>query len=238
MEGFAVPLVARGQRLGTLAIGRHQRHRHDPDEVAVLEDVARRAALAIDNARIHDERRTVAQHPPAVAAAAGAAARRRASASPPSTSRPGRGRGRRRLLRRGAAAGRSLAGRGRRRVRQGRAGGRGDRAGPRRHPGPRRTTASRCRRRSPGSTRRWSSGAAGVTARSPWRRSGRATAAGSTSRLHLAGHDRPVLVHGAGGATSSWATAEPHSACSTRSPPRPRRCRCARATRWSSIPTV
>lgn len=60
-EGFAVPLVARGQRLGTLAVGRHGRHRHDADEVAVLEDVARRAALAIDNARIHDERRKVAR---------------------------------------------------------------------------------------------------------------------------------------------------------------------------------
>ncbi|GAA3936458.1 SpoIIE family protein phosphatase [Actinoplanes auranticolor] len=60
-EGFAVPLVARGQRLGTLAVGRHLRHRHDGDEVAVLEDVARRAALAIDNARIHDERRKVAR---------------------------------------------------------------------------------------------------------------------------------------------------------------------------------
>jgi sigma-B regulation protein RsbU (phosphoserine phosphatase) len=60
-EGFAVPLVARGQRLGTLAVGRHLKHRHDGDEVAVLEDVARRAALAIDNARIHDERRTVAR---------------------------------------------------------------------------------------------------------------------------------------------------------------------------------
>ena len=89
-EGFAVPLVARGQRLGTLAVGRHLRHRHDADEVAVLEDVARRAALAIDNARIHDERRKVARTLQAVAAAAGAAARRRASASPPSTCRPAR----------------------------------------------------------------------------------------------------------------------------------------------------
>ncbi|MEU7620459.1 SpoIIE family protein phosphatase [Micromonospora rifamycinica] len=61
MEGFAVPLVVRSQRLGTLAVGRHQRHRHDPDEVAVLEDVARRAGLAIENARIHAERRRVAQ---------------------------------------------------------------------------------------------------------------------------------------------------------------------------------
>lgn len=60
LEGFVLPLIARGQRLGTLAVGRHQLHRHDPDEVAVLEDVARRAALAIDNARIHDERRRVA----------------------------------------------------------------------------------------------------------------------------------------------------------------------------------
>jgi serine phosphatase RsbU (regulator of sigma subunit) len=60
-EGFAVPLVARGARLGTLAVGRHLKHRHDADEVAVLEDVARRAALAIDNARIHDERRKVAR---------------------------------------------------------------------------------------------------------------------------------------------------------------------------------
>ncbi|MFR9777768.1 SpoIIE family protein phosphatase [Micromonospora sp. MS34] len=61
VEGFAVPLIARAQRLGTLAVGRHQRHRHDPDEVSVLEDVARRAALAIENARIHAERRRVAQ---------------------------------------------------------------------------------------------------------------------------------------------------------------------------------
>jgi serine phosphatase RsbU (regulator of sigma subunit)/anti-sigma regulatory factor (Ser/Thr protein kinase) len=60
LEGFALPLIARGQRLGALAVGRHRLHRHDPDEIAVLEDVARRAALAIDNARIHDERRRVA----------------------------------------------------------------------------------------------------------------------------------------------------------------------------------
>ncbi|MBG0565333.1 SpoIIE family protein phosphatase [Actinoplanes sp. NEAU-A11] len=61
LEGYAVPLVARGTRLGTLAVGRHPKHRHDADEVAVLEDVGRRAALAIDNARIHDERRSVAR---------------------------------------------------------------------------------------------------------------------------------------------------------------------------------
>jgi sigma-B regulation protein RsbU (phosphoserine phosphatase) len=59
-EGIAVPLAARGASLGTLAVGRHIGHRHEPDEIAVLEDVARRAALAIDNARIHAERRRVA----------------------------------------------------------------------------------------------------------------------------------------------------------------------------------
>lgn len=61
MDGVAVPLTARGQKLGTLAVGRHRHQRHDSDEIAVLVDVARRAALAIENARVHDERRKVAQ---------------------------------------------------------------------------------------------------------------------------------------------------------------------------------
>jgi serine phosphatase RsbU (regulator of sigma subunit)/anti-sigma regulatory factor (Ser/Thr protein kinase) len=60
-EGFAIPLIARGQLLGTLSVGRHLLRRHEPDEVAVLQDVARRAALAVDNARIHAERRHVAR---------------------------------------------------------------------------------------------------------------------------------------------------------------------------------
>jgi serine phosphatase RsbU (regulator of sigma subunit)/anti-sigma regulatory factor (Ser/Thr protein kinase) len=60
-EGFAFPLIARGQLLGTLAVGRHLLRRHEPDEVAVLQDVARRSALAVDNARIHAERRNVAR---------------------------------------------------------------------------------------------------------------------------------------------------------------------------------
>lgn len=61
MDGFALPLIARGQQLGTLAVGRNLYHRHDPDEVAVLQDMARRSALAIENARIHNERRRIAQ---------------------------------------------------------------------------------------------------------------------------------------------------------------------------------
>lgn len=60
-EGVALPLIARGQLLGTLSVGRHEDRRHEPDEVAVLQDVARRAALAVDNARIHAERRHIAR---------------------------------------------------------------------------------------------------------------------------------------------------------------------------------
>ncbi|HEX6683722.1 MAG TPA: SpoIIE family protein phosphatase [Candidatus Limnocylindrales bacterium] len=59
-EGFTVPLVARGQRIGTLAVGWHGDQRHDAEERAVIQDLARRAALAIDNARTHHERRRIA----------------------------------------------------------------------------------------------------------------------------------------------------------------------------------
>ncbi|MBA3489238.1 MAG: SpoIIE family protein phosphatase, partial [Longispora sp.] len=60
-EGVTVPLVARDQLLGTLSVGRHIDHLHNPDEVAVITDLARRAALAIENARIHAERESIAQ---------------------------------------------------------------------------------------------------------------------------------------------------------------------------------
>ncbi|HKT00814.1 MAG TPA: SpoIIE family protein phosphatase, partial [Rugosimonospora sp.] len=79
VDGFALPLTARGQRLGVLAVGRHRDHRQDPQEVGVLEDVARRAALAVDNARIHAERRRIAETlqqsllPPALPEVAGMA---------------------------------------------------------------------------------------------------------------------------------------------------------------------
>src|SRR5207253_272672 len=53
-----VPLVARGQTLGamtfvTAASGR----RYDRDDLAVAEELARRAALAVDNSRLHREAR-------------------------------------------------------------------------------------------------------------------------------------------------------------------------------------
>ncbi len=61
LEGVAVPLSARGKVLGTLSVGRPSNRLHGPDDVAVIEDVARRASLALDNARIHAERKEIAQ---------------------------------------------------------------------------------------------------------------------------------------------------------------------------------
>ncbi len=59
-DGYAVSMSARGQQLGVLSVGQGD-HPLDSEELAVVEDVARRAALAIDNARIHAERRAVAE---------------------------------------------------------------------------------------------------------------------------------------------------------------------------------
>jgi sigma-B regulation protein RsbU (phosphoserine phosphatase) len=59
-DGVAMALVARGQRIGTLAVGRDADGRQGADEIAAIEDFARRAAVAIDNNRIYAERRAVA----------------------------------------------------------------------------------------------------------------------------------------------------------------------------------
>ncbi|MEV4417232.1 SpoIIE family protein phosphatase [Catellatospora sp. NPDC049609] len=59
LSGIAVPLFARGEWLGVLSIGRDTESPRDPDEIPVAEEVARRCALAVDNARIHEERLTV-----------------------------------------------------------------------------------------------------------------------------------------------------------------------------------
>lgn len=56
-DGIAVPLTVRGRRLGVLAIGRPRGRRHDADELGVIVDLARRTALALDNAQLHEERR-------------------------------------------------------------------------------------------------------------------------------------------------------------------------------------
>jgi phosphoserine phosphatase RsbU/P len=60
IDGYAVSMSARGQHLGVISVGQGD-HPLDSEELAVVEDVARRAALALDNARIHAERRAVAQ---------------------------------------------------------------------------------------------------------------------------------------------------------------------------------
>ncbi len=57
LDGVAVPLIVRGQRLGVLTVGRPRGRRHDTDELAVIVDLARRTALALDNAQLHEERR-------------------------------------------------------------------------------------------------------------------------------------------------------------------------------------
>ncbi|MEV0647660.1 SpoIIE family protein phosphatase [Phytomonospora sp. NPDC050363] len=61
LEGVAVPLSARGKVLGVLTLGRPVDRLHAPDDITVIEDIARRAALALDNARIHAERQRIAQ---------------------------------------------------------------------------------------------------------------------------------------------------------------------------------
>ncbi|HLT11281.1 MAG TPA: SpoIIE family protein phosphatase [Micromonosporaceae bacterium] len=55
-EALSYPLSVRGEPIGTLTVGRPAGRVHTSDELAVTEDLARRAALAIDNARIHTTR--------------------------------------------------------------------------------------------------------------------------------------------------------------------------------------
>jgi serine phosphatase RsbU (regulator of sigma subunit) len=61
VEGIAVPLLVRDRALGVLVVGRPADHRHTPDELAAIEDLARRAALALDNAALHADRQEVAR---------------------------------------------------------------------------------------------------------------------------------------------------------------------------------
>jgi sigma-B regulation protein RsbU (phosphoserine phosphatase) len=50
-DGVAVPLTARGRVLGTLVAGRPDGRPHNPEDIVLLGDIARRAALAIHNAQ-------------------------------------------------------------------------------------------------------------------------------------------------------------------------------------------
>ena len=52
-SGIIMPLLARGQLLGVIALYR-ERKSYDSDDLFLAEELGRRAALAIDNARLHD----------------------------------------------------------------------------------------------------------------------------------------------------------------------------------------
>ncbi|MDP9349129.1 MAG: ATP-binding protein [Gemmatimonadota bacterium] len=53
---LAVPLVARGRTLGAITLSTGESGRHlGPQDLALAEEMAHRAALAIDNARLHDK---------------------------------------------------------------------------------------------------------------------------------------------------------------------------------------
>jgi sigma-B regulation protein RsbU (phosphoserine phosphatase) len=60
-EVLAVPLVARRHPLGLLLAGRGGTGRYAREDVGLLLDLARRAALSIDNARLYQERTQIAQ---------------------------------------------------------------------------------------------------------------------------------------------------------------------------------
>jgi sigma-B regulation protein RsbU (phosphoserine phosphatase) len=59
-EVLAVPLVARRRLLGVLLAGRSTGTAYARDDAGLLLDLARRAALAVDNARLYEERTAVA----------------------------------------------------------------------------------------------------------------------------------------------------------------------------------
>jgi signal transduction histidine kinase len=59
---IVVPLVARGRTLGAVSlVGTTARRRYDAADLAVAEDLAARAAMALDNARLYDEAREQAE---------------------------------------------------------------------------------------------------------------------------------------------------------------------------------
>jgi hypothetical protein len=59
-DGMSFPLRFRGERLGVLTVGRPADRPHTPEELAIVEDLGRRAGVAIDNARVHDNRGRIA----------------------------------------------------------------------------------------------------------------------------------------------------------------------------------
>ncbi|MDQ1647073.1 MAG: hypothetical protein QOJ50_3257 [Cryptosporangiaceae bacterium] len=60
VAGIAVPLTARRQVIGTMTIGSPRGRRHTAEEIAIAEDLGRRAGLALLNARLYREQAAVA----------------------------------------------------------------------------------------------------------------------------------------------------------------------------------
>src|SRR5438067_7269799 len=55
-SAMVVPIVARGRTLGAISlVGGNERRPYDQDDLALAEELARRAALAVDNARLYTE---------------------------------------------------------------------------------------------------------------------------------------------------------------------------------------
>ena len=58
----SVPLTVRGQRLGVMTLSTTDSGRRlGPEQLAVLEELGRRAAVAVDNARLHRQRSAIAR---------------------------------------------------------------------------------------------------------------------------------------------------------------------------------
>jgi sigma-B regulation protein RsbU (phosphoserine phosphatase) len=60
-SGLILPLTVRSEVLGTMTIGDPPERRHNAEEMAIGVDLARRAALSVDNARLYSERDAAAQ---------------------------------------------------------------------------------------------------------------------------------------------------------------------------------
>ena len=59
-QAVVAPMRARGRTLGTIALASFTDRRFGPREIATIEELARRAALAVDNSRIYSERSYIA----------------------------------------------------------------------------------------------------------------------------------------------------------------------------------
>lgn len=58
-QAYAFPLIARGRRIGSLIIGRPEGDRFPRSAIELAEELSRRAALAVDNARLYSAQTTM-----------------------------------------------------------------------------------------------------------------------------------------------------------------------------------